>query len=82
MNAVEKSEVLRAEIRGIQERILQSDLPEGGNVELRNIPCMPQRNGLNVGNCLLICMVAQINSTWYQLVISQHFHRGLLDCEM
>ena len=45
MEAVIKSEVLRAEIRSIQERILYSDPAEGGNAEIVNIACMPQRSG-------------------------------------
>lgn len=45
MEAVIRSEVLRAEIRSIQERILYSDPAESGNAELVDIPCMPQRSG-------------------------------------
>jgi len=40
-----KSEALREEIRGIQERILYSDPSNVGTSELMNLPCMPQRSG-------------------------------------
>lgn len=40
LDAVTKSEVMRVEIRSIQERILHSN-----SSELKNIPFMPQRNG-------------------------------------
>lgn len=45
MKAVLKNEILRSEIRSIQERILCADPSEGGNSALMNVPCMPARTG-------------------------------------
>ena len=45
MKAVINNELLRSEIRSIQERILCSDPSEGGNSQLMNVQCMPQRSG-------------------------------------